>query len=277
MRTAGRGFSFGFDRFSGLYLWAFFIVVFGIWTPRLFLTQSTVHSIASQQAVAGILALAVLVPLVAGAYDLSVGASINLCAILASLLQSQDHWPLAAAIAVAIAVGALTGLVNGFIVVKLRVNSFIATLGTMSVIAAVQVMVTNNTQPFPATGKVWTNLTQWQLGGFQVIVFYLLVLALVVWWLLEHTPAGRYLHAVGGNADAARLSGISTGKWTLWSLVTSGLICGIDGVLYASQSGASLTFGATLLLPAFAAAFLGMTGDAKWLLPLSCLPYRKKR
>ena len=89
--------------------------------------------------------------------------------------------------------------------------------------------------------------------------FYLIVLALVAWWVLDHTPPGRYIYATGGNPEAARLSGVKVGMWVWLSFVASGFVCGIAGVLYASQNGPSLTFGAALLLPAYAAAFLGST------------------
>ena len=79
--------SFGFDRFSGLYILALFVVVFGVWTPGLFLSMDTVHSIASQQAIVGFLALAVLIPMTTGVFDLSVGVEINLSAVLISILQ----------------------------------------------------------------------------------------------------------------------------------------------------------------------------------------------
>jgi ribose transport system permease protein len=90
-------------------------------------------------------------------------------------------------------------------------------------------------------------------------VLYLLILAALVWWVMQHTPAGRYLYAIGGNSEAARLAGVRTDRWTFLSLVASGFICGIAGVLYGSLSGPSLTFGPAMLLPAFAAVFLGST------------------
>lgn len=91
MKASGRRFNFGFHRFSGMYLLAAFVVTFGIWSPHVFFTAATVHSVASQQAVAGIVAIAVLIPLASGNYDLSVGANANLTGILAILLQSQHH------------------------------------------------------------------------------------------------------------------------------------------------------------------------------------------
>lgn len=251
--------SFGLDRFSGLYLWALFIVVFSIWSPNLFPTASTAHSIASDEAVSGMVAIALMVPLIGGAYDLSVGATVNLSAIVAVYLQTSHHVNLVLAIVISIVVGMLVGVVNGFLVVKLHVNSFIATLSMGSVIAAVQTIVSGNNQPLPPSSTVWSEITQKSIFGFQIVFFYLLVIAVIFWWALEHTPVGRYLYAIGSNPEAARLSGVSVGKWVWLSLVTSGGLAAVAGVAYASLLGPSLTFGQGLLLPAFAAAFLGST------------------
>jgi ribose transport system permease protein len=258
MRTGFR-FTFGLDRLSGLYMWALFILIFGIWTPQLFLSMATLHSIASAQAIGAMVALAALIPIAAGNYDLSVGAIVNFTAILVTILQVSRHWSLWPAIAVSVAVGVALGAVNGFIVVVLRVNSFIATLGTATIITAVQTIITGGSQPLPVTSATWTNLTQVQVGGFQIVVVYLVVVALLAWWLMDHTPMGRYLYAVGSNREAARLSGVRVGKWSWLSLTLSGAICGIAGIFYSSLYGPSLTFGAALLLPAFAAVFLGST------------------
>lgn len=249
----------GLDRFSALYLGVIFIAIFGIWTPHLFLTMSTVDSIASSQAIGAMLGIAVIVPLATGVFDLSIGAVVNLTAVITAVLMQRDNWNMWAAIVVAVAVGVVIGVINGFIVVKLRISAFIATLGTATIIGAVQTIVSNQTQPLQPSSALWQNLTQYQVGGFQVIVFYLLVIALFFWWLLDHTPMGRQLYAVGGNMEAARLTGIKVDKWVWVSLVISASLSGVAGVLYCSLSGPSLTFGSALLLPAYAAAFLGST------------------
>lgn len=235
------------------------MVVFGILTPHEFLTMDTLHFVASQQAIFGIIAIATLVPIVAGQYDLSVGANANLSGIAAIIAQTNWHWPVMAAILFAIAIGFLTGLVNGILVIGFGLNSFIATLAMGSVLAAVQIILSGSVQPAPGTSSFWNNLTQLSVGGFQIVVLYLLVLALVVWWFLELTPAGRYMHAVGGNSESARLSGVPVDRMILTSLLLSGGIAGFGGVLYTSLTGPSLSFGGTLLLPAFAAVFLGST------------------
>jgi ribose transport system permease protein len=244
---------------SGLYLWAAFIAIFGIWKTNLFLTSATLHSVASSQTVGAMLALALLIPITAGLYDLSVGAVINVSAILAIELQTVHHMSMWTAMTITALVSASVGLVNGFIVVKLKVNSFVATLGMATIITAVQTIISGQAQPLPPTSSAWFSLTQRTLFGFQIIVVYLVVLAVLVWWMLDHTPIGRYLYAIGGSQEAARLTGITVGRWSWLSLVASSTIAGVAGIFYGSLSGPSLTFGQALLLPAFAAVFLGST------------------
>ncbi len=257
--SARRGISVGFERFAGLYLLALFIVVFGIWKPDEFLTTGTLHSVASAQAITGMLAIAVVIPLAAGAYDLSVGATINLSSVLAIWLQSEHGMAIVPAVAIAMAAATLIGALNGFVVVRLGVNSFIATLGMASIVTATQAIIVGQTQPVSPLNETWRELTTTTIFGFQAVVVYLLLLGLVVWWLLSRTPAGRYLYATGSNAGAARLAGVSVGRWTFLSLVLSGAIAGLAGIFYGSLYGPSLTYGPSLLLPAFAAAFLGST------------------
>ena len=254
-----RQLTFGFDRFSGLYLWALFGVIFSIWEPRLFPTANTVHSVASAQAISGILALAVVVALIAGAYDLSIGAVANVATIVVTWLQTNHHWPMWDAILFVVALSALIGLVNAIVVVRLHVNSFIATLGMASIVTAFQTIVSGNALPFPVTTPAWVHLTQRPVLGFQIVVGYLLVIAVVLWVFVERTPGGRYMRAAGANPEAARLAGVRVGLWVGLSLVVSSTLAGIGGILFASLLGPSLTYGQGFLLPAFAAAFLGST------------------
>jgi ribose transport system permease protein len=258
-RKPKRKLNAGFDRFSGLYLWALFIIVFGIWVPDQFLTSATLHSVAAQQAVTGIVALAILIPLAAGLYDLSVGATAGLVSVTTVVLMNDHGWGPVPAIAFGMAVAIIIGCANAFIVVRLGVNSFIATLGMSSILAATQVIVSHNAQPLPPTSTGWNNLTQTTVGGFQIVVLYLLIIAFVLWWLTAHTPIGRYLYAIGGNPEAARLSGVRINSYTSVALLLSATIAGGAGIMFASLNGPSLNFGGSLLLPAFAAAFLGST------------------
>ena len=248
----------GFDRFSGFYLWALIIIIFTLWQPQYFPTLSTVHSVTADRSTAALLALAVVIPLTCGAFDLSVGAIANFSTISAVLLIINGwSWPSAAIIAVVI--GAGFGVVNGLIVTRLKISSFITTLGTTSIITALQIIITDNGQPLPPQNEGWANVTQFTIFGFQVIFFYMLIIATIIWWVLQHTPAGRYMYAIGSSPEAARLSGTRVDRYTFLSLVASGTVAGVAGALYASLAGPSLTYGSALLLPAFAAVFLGST------------------
>ena len=249
----------GLDRFSGIYLFVIIMIIFGLWAPSTFLTMSTLHSVAAEQAISAMVALAVLIPLAANQFDLSVGATANVTGIVASQLQVNNHWNLVPAILVALGIGVLVGVVNAVVVTVLRVSSFIATLATGSILAAALIMVTGNAQPQPVVSNVWNDLTQIDVGGFQIVVLYMIVLAVIIWWWLDHTPSGRYIYATGNNADAARLSGVRTTRWVFVTLVASGGISGLAGILYISLTGPSISFGPALLLPAFAAVFLGST------------------
>lgn len=249
----------GLDRYSGLYVWAAFIVVFGLAVPDLFLTTDTARSVAVSQSVTAMLGLAVVIPLAAGVFDLSVGANVQFCAVLVSILQVENGYGMWTSILVSVAAGTLVGVVNGFVVVVLKVSSFIATLGTATLLAAVQTIVTNNLNPVPATSPQWLDFTQRTFGGVQSIFWYLLLIAAALWWFMERMPVGRYIRAVGSNPDAARLSGVSVGRYWFISLVVCGAVTGFAGVCYGSFVGPSLTFGGALLLPAYAAAFLGFT------------------
>ncbi|OOL32251.1 ABC transporter permease [Rhodococcus rhodochrous] len=259
MRTFSGSKGFGVDRFSGIYIWILFVVVFGALSPDLFLNSTTLRSVATEQAVVAMLGLALVAPLACGVFDLSIGAHVTLSAVLVSMMQERYGFGMWEAIAITLTCGILIGTINGFIVVYLKVSSFIGTLGVGTILAAVQTIATNNLEPLPPTSRSWSLLTQHTVLGFPMVVWYLLVLAVVLWWLLEVKPFGRYVYAVGGNAEAARLSGLRVDRYTWLSFILCGAITSLAGVFYASLVGPSLTFGSSLLLPAFAAAFLGFT------------------
>ncbi|MSW82758.1 MAG: ABC transporter permease, partial [Actinobacteria bacterium] len=252
-------FNLGFDRFSGLYLLAVFIVVFSIMAPATFPTMSTVHILASTQSIAAIAALALLIPMVTGQFDLSIGATAALAGVSTVLIINAGWLSAIPAVIAGVLIGTIIGAVNGFIVVKLRVNSFIATLGMTSVLSAFLVIFTDNLDVPPTDPGLFNDLTQTKIFGFQSVFLYLIVIAIIVWWVLERTPVGRYMHATGGNPEAARLTGIRVDRWAWISLITSGSLAAFAGVLFVSLTGPSVVFGETLLLPAFAAVFLGST------------------
>ena len=245
-------------RISAIYLLGLFIVLFGLITPDTFLTEVTFTLIFRAGVVTCILALAFLVPLTAGVYDLSIGSvmALSLGLVVYLSLHTGLSAPVTAVIAVAAAGAA--GAVSGFIVVKLHVDSFIATLGVSQVLTGAVLLMSNNTQLIGQFPDYWSNLGTGDLLGIPRVVYMLLLLALVMWYVLEFTAIGRHLLATGGNREAARLAGVPTER-VLWSVfVASGMIAGLAGVIFSMQSAVfSASIGPGYLFPAVAAVFLG--------------------
>lgn len=258
---AGRGRTFNEfrpGRLSALGLLIGFFVVFGILRPGVFLTASNFQVTTSQGVETVVLALAFLVPLCGGAYDLSIGAVMELSLAVIAWGTIHTGLPVWALCIIAVAISCLAGMISGVLVVKFRVNSLIATLGVSEILAAAELLISNNTTIVGRFSTSFQNLGNNNLAGVPLVLIYLLVLALIVWFVLEQTPAGRSLFAVGGNPEAARLAGVRTNAVVFQSLVASAGISGLAGVIYAMQVGTySAGDGTGLLFPALAAVFFG--------------------
>jgi ribose transport system permease protein len=245
-------------RYSAVLLFVVFLATFGALKPNLFLTASTFRITLGEGVVTAVLALAFLVPLAAGTYDLSIGANLGLSLVVINWFAANTRAPIALVCAGAVLLCCLVGLLSGVLVVRFRVNSLIATLGVSQLLSAVALKVSNNRQIFGTFPGGFARLGTANPFGVPLVVLYLLGLALIVWFALEHTPAGRYLFAVGGNPEAARLAGLNTNLLVYGSLVCSAGIAGIGGVIYAMRVGVySADVGPGLLFPALAAVFFG--------------------
>jgi ribose transport system permease protein len=247
----------GFGRFSALYLWALFMIFFGITKHSTFLTHATFKLVIQENIIIGVLALAFLVPLSTGTFDLSIGAMMSMSLVITAYMGKHHTMPMALAMLVALGACALAGAISGFFVVKLKVNSFIATLGMSQVITA----FIQHTSPQSITSPfsdAYQNIGAKELFGLQRYVWYFLVLAVVVWYVFEHTPLGRYMFATGGNPEAARLAGVRTDRLVWGSLVASGVMAGFAGTVYSWKVGNfASTVGPGYLFPAIAAVFFG--------------------
>lgn len=251
--------SLGLDRFSGLYVLAALIVLFGLWVPDLFLTSSNVLIIAGDQAITAMLALGLAVPLAARVFDLSIAGTLGLSVAIVIWMQSQGYPPWLAVVVTVLA-GTLVGLVNGLVVVKLRVDSLIATLGMSSILMAGAFWVTGGQQIVSGISPSFLTLGTGMPLGLPLPVYFMATIAAVLWYVLEYTPVGRYLYAIGGNPEAARLAGVHVDRTTWGSLAVSGTVAAFAGVILAAKLGsANPTVGPSYLLPAFAAVFLGAT------------------
>ncbi|MEU6553437.1 ABC transporter permease [Streptomyces sp. NPDC046915] len=246
-----------------LVLTALLVLIFSLALPRTFPTLDTLDSILSNQSIPAVLALAAMVPIVTGAFDLSLGYGLGLAHVMVMRLLVHDGWPWPLACLVVIAGGAVVGVLNGVIVEFGRIDSFIATLGTGSMMYAVTGWITDGGRIVPGPRGLpagFTDLYDATFLGLPVPAFYVLALALVLWLLLERLPLGRYLYVVGSNPRAADLVGIPVRTYTVYAFAGSGLLVGIAGVLLAAeQQIGNPSVGLDYLLPAFTGALLGST------------------
>ena len=248
---------FRVDKYSALYLWALFMIWFGLTHPDTFLTGTTLKLVLSENVITGVLALAFLVPLTTGTYDLSIGANLAMALVITTTLAKNHTVSPTVGIFIALFACAVAGFISGFFVVKMRVNSFIATLGMSQVITAF-VLHTANQSISGVFPKSYLNMGQRQIFGQPLFVYYLFILAIILWYILEHTPVGRYMFATGGNPEAARLAGVPTDRLVWGSLVASGLIAGFAGIIFSWKVGNfSSSIGPGFLFPAVAAVFFG--------------------
>jgi ribose transport system permease protein len=246
------------DKYSALYLWAVFMVVFGILRSDTFLTTTTLHLQLTEYAVTGIMALAFLVPLATGTFDLSIGAMAGLSLVGSAVLNQKHGWNPVVSMIVMLVVCGVLGAVAGFFVVKMRVNSFIATLGMSQIANAAAFKVGKGETITGAFSEKFQRIGTAKWFGQERYVYAFFALAIVIWFVFEHTPTGRYMFATGGNPEAARLAGIKTDRLVWRSLVASAVIAGFVGVVQSWKVGiASTSFGPGYLFPAIAAVFFG--------------------
>ena len=261
MRPRRRTDTLRIGNISLVYMYIAGFILFSVWIPHLWLDGVTQKSILNISfAVPAILSIGLMVPLLAGVFDLSIGGTMDVSSVVLASLMIYSHVPTWLAIVIVLALGLLIGAVNGLLVAVVGVDSFIATLGTSSVLMALAVAFSGNIQ-ITGFAPNFANFGGGDVGGgVQYQVLYLGIIAVIVWYVVEHTSAGRYLQATGENRDAARVSGISTKKYIFVSLAVSGVVAAFAGVVETSVIGAGESnLGDPYLLTAFAAAFLGAT------------------
>lgn len=242
------------------FLLAAIVIVFSILEPSTFGNLTNFKSILTQNASLGILALGALLPLIIGQFDLSVGANLGIGGILVTGLASKSGFNFIESVIATMVVCTLVGVVNGTLVAYLGIDAFITTLGMSALLAGVALWYTNGQEIYSGIPKALIALGQHQVLGIASPIVFLIVVAAIIWYLVHATPLGRYMYALGGSKEASRLSGLNTGRLTLFAFAGAGFLAGIAGIIQSGQLGAGdPTQGPPFLLPAFAAVFLGAT------------------
>ena len=248
-----------FRNISAIYMFIALFVIFSIWVPSTFLTWGVWKSLLASQSLDAIAAMAVVIPLSAGMFDLAVGAEVGIAGVLVAWLLKTVGVPVVPAIVLAVLAGAVIGSASGLLVVRARIDSFIATLGMSSVLLALTDWVSSNEQIL-GLSRGFQNLATNTFLGLALPFWFMLALGIIVWYVLERTPLGRRVYATGGNISAARLSGVKTSYMVVGALAACGALAAVAGILETSSTGTGdPTVGPGFLLPAYAAAFLGST------------------
>lgn len=236
------------------------VIVFSIALPRTFPSLLTAQSILSDRSTTAFLALAEMIVISAGQFDLSIGYGIGLAHILAVGLQVKSGVPWPIAIAIVIALGAAIGLVNGVLVRFAKIDSFIATLGVGTILYAISEWYTGGQQISGSLPRAFVAIDGAAPLGIPIPALYVVIIAVVMWIAFEYLPIGRYLYAIGSNERAAELIGIPIDRYVIGAFVASGVITAIAGIVLGAklQVGQS-NIGPEYLLPAFVGALLGST------------------
>ncbi|MEW9094077.1 MAG: ribose ABC transporter permease [Clostridiaceae bacterium] len=258
MKSSVKGLLLKFKSLLGLII---LCVVISILTPR-FLSISNIMNVFTQVSVNAILAIGMSFVILTGGIDLSVGSTLAISgAVSASLIKSTNNIFLS--LIVAVAIGATIGLMNGLVVSRGKIQAFIVTLATMTIFRGVTVVYTNGT-PISGLSEGFMIIGNKKIGGYIPVPAIITgIILFIAWYILNETRYGRYVYAIGGNEDSARLSGINTDKVKTFVYVLCGITAAISGVITTSRVGsASPNAGTGFELDAIAAVVVGGTSLA---------------
>ena len=237
------------------------LIVFSLARSEVFPTVGNLLNIMSQISILGTMAFGLTVCLVMGLFDLSIAPLATLGGYVATslLVNYPDAVGVPTAILIALAIAAAIGVLNGIIVSYLGISAFIATLATGSIITGAMLGVSDSRTIISGIPDEFMAIGQGTIMGVPNPVLIMLAIGIVLWLLLEHTQLGRQIYAIGGSAEASRLSGIVVKRYAPITLAICAACAGLGGLLAASVLGAGRPQGVgdTYLLNAFAAVFIG--------------------
>jgi ribose transport system permease protein len=246
------------ERYGTLGFFVLVILVIGAVEQGAYLSADNILLVLGQNSYLAFAACAVTITLIAGQFDLSVGAVLGMSAILVTGLTANQGVPVPLAVGLVLVVGALAGLLNGTLVMLLHVNAFIATLGTSSAFAGLTLLYSDGHPIYDGIPDALTDAGRGTWLGLPLPLLYALALLAVLWLVTVHMVVGRHWYAVGSNREAARLAGVRVTASTIAAFVVTGVVAASGGVVLAARFGsADPRTGTDLVLPAFAAAFLG--------------------
>lgn len=247
------------QKYAVIIAWIILFISFSIWMPGVFNSMLNVKTILGSQAVLVVASLAVLIPIIAGDYDMSVAATLTVVNIVVAKLNVDLGLPIGVCIVIGLLIGVGIGAANGFIITRFKLNAFIVTMGMYTFLSGIALLVSLQT----ITGvdqKLKNAIYVKKIMGISPSFFYALILTIVIAYILTMTTPGKRILIVGRGENVARLSGINVEKTRFLCFVFSGLIAAIGGIMYTGVlGGGSPTGGLGYMMSAFAAVFLGST------------------
>lgn len=246
-----------FSRYGLICISVGFVIIFSILAPA-FLNGQNWSAMLVGQVPVGIVALAGVIPLIAGEFDLSVAYLLGCCCMVGGWLTNLGASSEVIVICVFLS-GALAGLINGLLSVKLRMNSTVVTLGMGLVYYGLNMLMSDG-QTIIVKIEALTYLAQTKFLGINLSVWLLVILAGILYYLFEHTPFGKKLYATGKSARVAHLSGIRTDRMKMAAFIMCGTMISIGALIMLGRSGSAIpATGPSYLLPAYAVVFLSIT------------------
>ena len=245
-----------FDRVGVLISLAILVVVMAIFAPN-FLTTSNIFGVLQQIAVIGIISVGMTFVILLGGIDLSVGSIVAFTGLVIGLAMSAGI-PVVISLLIGIAIGAVIGCLNGFLIAKVKLQPFVATLGTMTMVRGLAYTITNG-QPVYQLPDFFKNMAGF-IGPIPKPVIVMIIAFALGVYILKYTKFGRYMFAIGGNKVASKLSGINVTKYEILVYVTSGVCCAVAAILLTARMGSAVATAADgYELDAIAAVAIGGT------------------
>lgn len=246
-------------RFGTLGAFVLLVAGFSIAVPEAFASTANLLNLLQQLTVLAIVATAATLVMVIGEFDLSVGFVASLAAVLAFVLFGAGA-PVVVGMLAGLAAGAAAGAVNGVLVARLQVPSFVATLAVGTIVSGCAYWASGGSSLFSGVPSQFTALGRASILGVPALTLWMAGVLGLAALMLARSRFGRRLHAIGDNAAAARLVGLPVTGDRILAFTAAGLVSALAGLLLAARLGSvQHTMGEALLLPAYAAVFLGTT------------------
>ena len=248
------------ERFGLVFIWIALVLLFGALRPETFLTWSNFSTIFGSEAVLVIVTLGLIIPLTAGDFDLSIAQNLTLASMVTAILNARLGVPLIATIPSVLLIGIGIGAINAAITLYFRVHSLIVTLGIGTFLHGTTLWISDSQTISGVSSSLIKYVIVTRVFGIPIEFYYAIILSTVIWYVFSYTAYGQHLLFTGRGREVARLTGVNVSSVRLGAFIASGFMGALAGILYTGTTGsANPSSGTFLLLPAFAAAFLGAT------------------